>query len=104
MNQDNSQSRVRISYGTVKYVTDSIEDNTENLADPQEEESPQTNTGVVAPRSKAKAKPQPMEIAGATTLSHPSKISIRTISRRKLSIFFDTIKRYIEKEMEQLNY
>ena len=38
------------------------------------------------------------------TLSHPSKISIRTISRRKLSIFFDTIKRYIEKGIEQLNF
>ena len=29
VNQDNSHSSVRISYGTVKYVTDSIEDNTE---------------------------------------------------------------------------
>ena len=37
VNQDDSHSWVRISYGTVKYVTDSIEDNTENLADPQEE-------------------------------------------------------------------
>ena len=39
VNQDDSHSWVRISYGTVKYVTDSIEDNTENPADPQEEES-----------------------------------------------------------------
>ena len=37
------------------------------------------------------------------TLSHQSKISIRTISRRKSSIFFDIIKRYSEKKMEQLN-
>ena len=37
------------------------------------------------------------------TLSHQSKISIRTISRRKSSIFFDTIRRYIEKKMEQFN-
>ena len=36
------------------------------------------------------------------TLSHQNKILIRTISRRK-SIFFDTIRRYIEKKMEQLN-
>ena len=67
VNQDDSHSWVRISYGTVKEVTDSIEDNTENPADPQEEESPQTNTSVVAARSKAKAKPQPREIAGTTT-------------------------------------
>ena len=42
VNQDNSHSWVRISYGTVKYVTDSIEDNTENPADPQEERVPQS--------------------------------------------------------------
>ena len=48
-------------------MTDSIEDNTENPADPQEEESPQTSTSVVAAKLKAKAKPQPRELAGTTT-------------------------------------
>ena len=66
VNQDDSHSWVRISYGTVKYVIDSIEDNTENPADPQEEQIPQTSTSVVAARSKAKAKPQPRELAGMT--------------------------------------
>ena len=66
VNQDDSHSWVRISYGTVKYVIESIEDNTENPADPQEEQIPQTSTSVVAARSKAKAKPQPREIAGTT--------------------------------------
>ena len=66
VNQDDSHSWVRISYGTVKYVIDSIEDNTENPADPQEEQIPQTSTSVVAARSKAKAKPQPRELAGTT--------------------------------------
>ena len=68
VNQDDSHSWVRISYGTVKYVIDSIEDNTENPADPQEEESLQTSSSVVAARSKAKAKPQPREFAGTTTI------------------------------------
>ena len=67
VNQDDSHFWIRLSYGTVKYVTDSIEDNTENSADPQEEESPQTSTSVVAARSKAKAKPQPRELAGTKT-------------------------------------
>ena len=49
-------------------MIDSIQDNTENPADPQEEESPQTSTSVVAARSKAKAKPQPRELAGTTTI------------------------------------
>ena len=66
VNQDDSHSWVRISYGTVKYVTDSIEDNTEIPADPQEEEIPQTSTSVVAARSKAKSKPQPRELTGTT--------------------------------------
>ena len=66
VNQDNSHSWVRISYGTVKYVIDSIQDNTEIPADPQEEQVPQTSTSVVAARSKAKAKPQPRGLAGTT--------------------------------------
>ena len=37
------------------------------------------------------------------TLSHQNKILPRTIFRRKWSIFFDTIKRYRGKTMEQLN-
>ena len=66
VNQDNSHSWVRISYGTVKYVIDSIQDITEIPADPQEEQVPQTSTSVVAARSKAKAKPQPRELVGTT--------------------------------------
>ena len=38
MNKDNSHSWVRISDGTVKYVNEFLKDDTENLADPQEEE------------------------------------------------------------------
>ena len=66
VNQDNSHSWVRISCATVKYVIDSIQDNTEIPADPQEEQVPQTSTSVVAARSKAKAKPQPRELVGTT--------------------------------------
>ena len=66
VNQDNSQSWVRISYGTVKYVIDSIQDNTEIPADPQEEQVPQTSIKVVEARSKAKAKPQPRVLVGTT--------------------------------------
>ena len=68
MNKDHSHSWVRISYGTVKHVNDSIKDDTGNLAGPQEEESVPTSSGVIAARSKAKAKPQPRESTGATTI------------------------------------
>ena len=68
VNKDSSHSWVRISCGTVKYVIDSIEDNTENLADSQEEENVPTSSSVVAARSKAKAKPQPSESTGTTTI------------------------------------
>ena len=68
LTKDDSHSWVRISYGTVKYVIDSIEDNTENPADPQEEQISQTSTSVVAARSKAKAKPRPREFACTTTI------------------------------------
>ena len=66
VNQDNSQSWVRIAKGTVKYVIDSIQDITEIPADPQEEQEPQTSIKVVAARSKAKAKPQPRVPIGTT--------------------------------------
>ena len=66
MNQYNYHSLVRISYGTVKYVIDSVQDNTEIPADPQEEQVPQTSVKVVAARSKAKAKPQPRVLVGTT--------------------------------------
>ena len=66
MNQDNSQSWVRISYGTMKYVVESIQDNTEIPLDPQEEQLPQTSIKVVAAISKAKAKPQPRVLVGTT--------------------------------------
>ena len=68
LSQDDSHSWVRISHGTVKYVNDSIEDDTENLADSKEEESVQTNSSVVAARSKAKAKPQPRDSTGIKTI------------------------------------
>ena len=66
VNQDNSQSWVRISLGTIKYVVDSMQDNTDIPADPQEEGVSQTSMKVVAARSKAKAKPQPRVLVGST--------------------------------------
>ena len=68
MGQDNSQSWVRISYGTVKYVIDSNQNNTEIPADPQEDQVPQTSIKVVAARSKAKAKPQQREPVDTPTI------------------------------------
>ena len=66
VNQDNSQSWVRISCGTIKYVVESNQDNTEIPPDPQEEQVPQTIIKVVAARSKAEAKPQPRALVGTT--------------------------------------
>ena len=40
VNKDSSHSWVRISYGTVRYVIDSVGDNKEIVADPQEEQIP----------------------------------------------------------------
>ena len=68
MKEDNSQSWVRISYGSVRYVNNYIKYDTQSLADPQEEEYVPTSSGVVVARSKAKAKPQPRESTGTTTI------------------------------------
>ena len=61
MGQDNSQSWVRISSGTNKYVIDSNHNNTEIPSDPHEDQTSQTSVKVIAARSKVKAKPQKRE-------------------------------------------
>ena len=66
--QDNSQSWVRISYGTNKYVIDSSHNKTEIPADPQEERVPQTSVKDIAARSKAKAEPQKREPVDTPTI------------------------------------
>ena len=92
--QDNSQSWVRISYGTNKYVVDSNHNNTEVPADPHEEQASQSRVEAIAARSKAKAKPQkrepvdgpsitPMNERNGLTLNHQNPLSLRTKSRRK---------------------
>ena len=87
--QDNSQSWVRISYGTNKYVIESNHNNTEILADPPEDQKSQTSVKVIAARSKAKAKPQKREpvdtpsIMSMQTLIHQHHLSLHTKSRRE---------------------
>ena len=114
VNKDNSHSWVRISYGTVKYVNDYIKYDTENLADPQEEEDVPTSSGVVAARSKAEAKPQPRESTGATTIPlseriwidiEPSQQDLESynLSRKVVNLLRHNIRSYIEKKMEQFN-
>ena len=61
LSEDNSQSWVRISYGTNKYVIDSNLNNTEVPADLPEEEASQVIVKDFAARSKAKAKPRKRE-------------------------------------------
>ena len=68
MKEDNSHSWVRISYGTIRYVNNYIKYNTQSLASPQEEEAEPASSEVIAARSKAKAKPQPRESSGTTTI------------------------------------
>ena len=66
VSQDNSHSWGRISYGTIKYVVDSNQDNTEIPADPPEDHASQSSVKVIAARSKAKAKPKPRVLVRTT--------------------------------------
>ena len=58
---DNSQSWVRISFGTIRYVNHYVKHNTHNFASSYEERAEPASSEVIAARSKAKAKPQPRE-------------------------------------------
>ena len=94
VNQDNSHSWVRISYGTVKYVIDSIQDNIEILQihkkskfhkqaqvwlQPGQRHKQNLKRGNLLVRQQQY---QYMKEDGVT-LSHQNKILPRTISRRK---------------------
>ena len=115
LSEDNSHSWVRISHGSNEYVVDSNYNNTEVPADLPEEQASQSSVRVVAARSRAKAKPQKRETVESPSIipmnerkwidiePGNSSLSLRTRSRRKSSIFFDTIKRYNEKMTEQSN-
>ena len=63
LSDDNSQSWVRISHGSNKFVIDSNYNNTEVPADLPEEQASKSSVKVIAARSKAKAKPQKRERA-----------------------------------------
>ena len=94
-------------------MVDSIQDNTEILADPQEERVPQTSMKVVAARSKAKAKPQPRVLVGTTATVpiherrwidiEPSKQNLASYDLSKKVINLLRHKRHRERKMEQLN-
>ena len=92
-------------------MVDSNYNNAEVPADLPEEQASQSSVKVVAARSKAKAKPQKrdtVELPSTTPmngliLNQQNPLSLRTRSRRKSSIFFDTVKRYNEKMTEQFN-
>ena len=57
-------------------MNDYIKYDTENFADPQEEEDAPTSSGVFAARPKAKAKPQPRESTGTTTIPLSERVRI----------------------------
>ena len=115
VNQDSSHSWVRISYGTVKYMCDRFYSGQHRNSCRSTRGASTTNKHKVwlQPGQRQKqnhnrenllVQQQPYQYMkeDGLTLSHQNKLSLRTIFRRKWSIFFDTIKQYSEKKMEQL--
>ena len=83
MKEDNSHSWVRISYGTIRYVNNYIKYNTQSLASSQEEEAVPACSEVIAARSKAKAKLQPRESSGTTTIPLSERIWIDIVPSKQ---------------------
>ena len=113
VNQDDSHSWVRISYGTVKYVNDFIATIQKILQIHKKRKVYKQaqvwlQPGQTQKQNLNRENPLARQLyhyvkENGLILNHQSKISNRTISRRKSSIFFDTIRSYIEKKMEQFN-
>ena len=74
---------VRISFGTIRYVNNYVKYNTHNLASSYEEKAEPASSEVIAARSKAKAKPQPRESSGTTTISFNERIWIDIVPSRQ---------------------
>ena len=95
LRKDNSQSWVRISHGSNKFVIDSNNNDTEVPADLPEEQASQPIAKVFAARSKAKAKPkrrEPVDVPSIIPMKESGLIlnqeitlslSLRTRYRRK---------------------
>ena len=71
LRKDNTQSWVRISHESNKFVMDSNNNDTEVPEDQPEEQALQLNVKDFAARSKAKAKPQRREPAGSSSRTVP---------------------------------
>ena len=80
---DNSQSWVRISFVTIRYVNHYVKHNTHNFASSYEEKAEPASSEVIAARSKAKAKPQPRESSAATTMSLSERVWIDIVPSRQ---------------------
>ena len=113
LSEDNTHSWVRISHGSNKFVMDSNNNDTEVPEDQLEEQALQLNVKDFACRSKAKAKPQRRKLAGYSPRIipmnarnwfdiEPEKYSFSDYEvSKKVTIFFDILKKYNEKMMEQ---
>ena len=87
LSKDNSQSCVRISHGSNKFVIDSNYNNTEVPADQPEEQASPLIVKEFEARSKAKAKPQrrePVDLPSIIPMNSTRKFfSLRMRFRRK---------------------
>ena len=116
LRKDNSQSWVRISHGSNKFVIDSNNNNTEVPADLPEEQVSQLNVKVFAARSKAKVKPQrrePVDLLSIIPMNErkwidieprESSFSAYEVSRTVISLHrHNQTVQYNEKKTEQFN-
>ena len=81
LSEDNTQSWVRISHGSNKFVMDSNNNDTEVPEDQPEEQALQLKVNDFACRSKAKAKPQrrePVDVASIIPMNERKWIEIET--------------------------
>ena len=88
VNQDNSHSWVRISYGTIKHVLNQFKTTQKFFRIHKKSEYHKQTSRLLQPDQRQKQNHNREE--DGLTLSHQNKILPRTIFRRKWSIFFDT--------------
>ena len=89
LSEDSSDSWVRISHGSNKFVMDSNNNETEIPEDQLEEQASQSSAKVAAARSKAKAKPQkrePVELPSTIPMNERKWIDIEPAESLSLCV------------------
>ena len=86
LSRDNTDSWVRISHGSNKFVMDLNNNNTEDPEDQLEDQALQLDAKDFVSQAKAKAKPQRKELTGFFVIHRKYRLGSRRKSKKEIPV------------------